>query len=118
MADSDVLAFIEVIKEGAIATQTKYGVFASVPIAQAIIESTYGTSPLARTDNNLFGVKIDGAHAPDLNITQGSWATDGAGGYYCHYVSWADSLEDHGYFLRNNSKSKKEQQQETMSQKI
>ena len=102
MADSDVLAFIEKIKQGAIDTQSKYGVFASVTIAQAIIESTYGTSYLATTDNNLFGVKIYGNHDPSLTITQGTYATDGAGGYYCHYQSWADSLQDHGYFLVAN----------------
>lgn len=95
--------FIETIKEGAISTQKEFGVFASVTIAQGIMESSYGNSFLAKTDNNLFGVKFYGVHNPNLNITQGTWATDD-GGYYCHYESWADSINDHGYFLRNNKR--------------
>lgn len=101
MSDSDVIAFISQIKDGAINTQKKYGVFASVTLAQAIIESAFGTSYLARQDNNLFGVKIYGNHDSTLTISQGSYATDD-GGYYCHYQSWADSILDHGYFLVAN----------------
>lgn len=80
-----------------------YGVFASVTIAQACYESTWGTSYLANHDNALFGIKTPGNHNPNLTITQGSWATDD-GGYYCHYLSREDSVDDHGYFLRNNSR--------------
>ena len=103
MSNEQVLAFIEQIKDGAIQGQKDYGVFASVTIAQGIIESTYGTSKLAKTDNNLFGIKFPGKHDPRLTITQGTWATDD-GGYYCHYQNWNDSILDHGYFLKNNSR--------------
>ena len=103
MSNEQVLAFIEQIKDGAIQGQKDYGVFASVTISQGIIESTYGTSKLAKTDNNLFGIKFPGKHDPRLTITQGTWATDD-GGYYCHYQSWNDSILDHGYFLKNNSR--------------
>ena len=103
MANEQVLVFIEQIKDGAIQTQKEYGIFASVTIAQAILESTYGTSYLATTDNNLFGIKFPGNHDASIIISQGSWATDD-GGYYCHYESWSDSLKDHGFFLKNNSR--------------
>ena len=81
---------------------TKYGILASVTIAQAAIESTWGTSIAYTTDNNMFGIKVPGVHNPSLNISTGTEATDD-GGNYAHYDSWEDSVDDHGYFLRNNS---------------
>lgn len=95
--------FINKIINSAKKGYEKYGILPSVTIAQAINESGWGGSYLARTDNNLFGIKYPGKHDPDLTITQGTWATDD-GGYYTHYQSWDDSLEDHGYFLANNSR--------------
>lgn len=95
--------FINYLIPKAKAAYEKYGVFASVTIAQACYESTWGTSYLAKHDNALFGIKTPGNHNPDLTITQGSWATDD-GGYYCHYLSWDDSVDDHGYFLKNNKR--------------
>lgn len=80
-----------------------YGVFPSVTIAQAIWESGWGGSYLARTDYNLFGIKYPGNHDSSITITQGTWATDD-GGYYAHYNSWGDSCLDHGFFLYNNSR--------------
>ena len=71
-------------------------------MAQAILESGWGKSRLAATDNNLFGVKVYGAHDPSLGVTQGTWASDD-GGYYAHYKSWDDSVKDHAYFLKNNN---------------
>lgn len=97
--------FINKIVSGAKKGYEKYGILPSVTIAQAINESGWGESYLARTDNNLFGIKYPGNHSPDLKISQGTWATDD-GGYYAHYESWSDSVEDHGYFLANNSRYK------------
>jgi cell wall-associated NlpC family hydrolase len=99
-----ISSFINNVYQGAQDGQTKYGIFASVTIAQGALESTWGTSPLAQTDNNLFGIKTGGAHDPSITISQGTAPTDGTGGYYCHYNSWADSILDHGYFLKNNSR--------------
>jgi hypothetical protein len=95
--------FINKIVNGAKKGYEKYGILPSVTIAQAINESGWGTSYLAKTDYNLFGIKYPGKHDPDLTISQGTWATDD-GGYYTHYQSWNDSVEDHGYFLKNNSR--------------
>lgn len=80
-----------------------YGIFASVTIAQAINESGWGRSYLAKTDYNLFGIKYPGNHDSSITVTQGTWATDD-GGYYAHYNSWGDSCLDHGFFLANNSR--------------
>lgn len=95
--------FINSIVSGAQKGFQKYGILPSVTIAQAINESGWGQSYLARTDNNLFGIKFPGNHSSDLQISQGTWATDD-GGYYAHYSSWSDSVEDHGFFLKNNSR--------------
>lgn len=93
--------FLSKVIPGAQKTYEKYGVFPSVVIAQAIHESGWGGSRLAREGFNLFGVKFPGAHDPSLKITRGSWATDD-GGYYAYYQNWGDSIMDHGYFLKNN----------------
>lgn len=95
--------FISKIVNGAKKGYEKYGILPSVTIAQAINESGWGKSYLSKTDNNLFGIKFPGNHSSDLQITQGTWATDD-GGYYAHYLSWDDSVEDHGFFLKNNSR--------------
>ncbi len=96
--------FLNFIIPGAQKGYSKYGIFASVTIAQAIEESGWGKSSLAKTDKNLFGIKYAGAKDPSLNITQGSKPTDGdRQGIYRHYESWSDSVQDHAYFLKNNS---------------
>lgn len=96
-------SFINSIVNGAKQGFTTYHVFASVTIAQAINESGWGGSHLAKTDNNLFGIKYPGNHDPSIKISKGSWATDD-GGTYCHYQSTSDSMLDHGFFLKNNSR--------------
>lgn len=95
--------FIKSLIPGAKEGFTTYGVLPSITIAQACLESAWGTSYLARHDNNLFGIKYPGNHDPSISISMGSWATDD-GGYYVHYNSWADSIKDHGYFLKHNSR--------------
>ncbi len=67
-------AFINQVARGAMATQLKYGVPASVTIAQAIDESGWGQSVLASNDHNLFGIKGTGPgrqrRAADAGIHQ------------------------------------------------
>ena len=58
-------AFIGEVAPGAIAAQRKYGVPASVTIAQAIDESGWGQSTLATKDHNLFGIKGTGPAGSD-----------------------------------------------------
>ena len=95
--------FIKSLIPGAKQGFTTYGVLASITIAQAIVESAWGTSHLAKNGYNLFGIKYPGNHDPTITITRGSWATDD-GGYYAYYKSWTDSILDHGYFLKHNSR--------------
>ena len=83
----------------------KYGVYASVTIAQAILETSLGeyNGPIVTKDHNLYGIGRHGNHDPSLVVGYGSGATDGGPSSYASYKSFADGTLDHGYFLRNNS---------------
>lgn len=50
-------AFLQATALPAIATQREYGVPASITLAQAILESGWGETELARQANNYFGIK-------------------------------------------------------------
>lgn len=81
----------------------RYGIPASVTLAQGILESSNGESTLAKKENNHFGIKA----------TQG-WL-DGGGRYglytddkpkekFCSYDNVADSYEHHSRFLAENQR--------------
>ncbi|MGO9297065.1 MAG: glucosaminidase domain-containing protein, partial [Streptosporangiaceae bacterium] len=94
-------AFINQVVPGALATQQRYGVPASVTIAQAIDESGWGTSTLAAADHNLFGIKGSGpAGSTSLPTTEydGGQAVSTVAGFRV-YSSAAQSVEDHGRLL-------------------
>ena len=97
-------AFISQVAPGAIAAQQRYGIPASVTIAQAIDESGWGQSELAAADHNLFGIKGTGPAGRDLQPTQeyenGSWVTRTAPFRVYHNI--AESIADHGQLLATN----------------
>lgn len=82
----------------------KYGVYTSVMLAQAILESGWGVSDLATEGNNLFGIKGDynGAY---ITIKTAEW--DASQGWYyiyanfCKYPSYYESFADNGNKIRN-----------------
>lgn len=97
--------YIQALVPGAQKAYEKYGVYPSVTLGQALGEAGWEMSqPSAYKDNNLFGIKFAGNHSPDLQISEGTAPSDGTGGIYAHYNSISDSVEDHGYFLRNNKR--------------
>jgi flagellum-specific peptidoglycan hydrolase FlgJ len=94
-------AFIEQVAPGAIATQQKYGVPASVTIAQAIDESAWGQSILATHDHNLFGIKGTGPAGSDLLPTRefaGGQLVDTTAPFRI-YHDMGQSIEAHGKLL-------------------
>jgi tellurite resistance protein len=108
--------FIRRVARGAQRGFKEFGVPASVTIAQAILESAWGTSGLSRKANNYFGIK---AQRSGSRITFGSIAIGsvdfltreqvGGGSItvtapFRKYASIADSFRDHGKFLRENSR--------------
>src|SRR5690348_7018479 len=94
-------AFISAIAPGAMAAQSRYGVPASVTIAQAIDESGWGQSALAIRDHNLFGIKGSGPAGSDALPTReyenGHWVTVTAQFRVYHNV--AQSIADHSELL-------------------
>jgi hypothetical protein len=98
-------AFINSVKSGAIAGMTKYGILASLTIAQAAYESGWGNSA---PGNNLFGIKWTSGYASQTLSTKefinGVWETVNA--QFRAYSSWADSVMDHALFLTQNSNYK------------
>jgi flagellum-specific peptidoglycan hydrolase FlgJ len=64
MATTEQLAALKSAVPAAQAAQRKYGIPASVTLAQWIFESSWGTSKLALSANNFFGIKARQASAP------------------------------------------------------
>jgi flagellum-specific peptidoglycan hydrolase FlgJ len=94
-------AFIDAVAPGAIAAQRRYGVPASVTIAQAIDESGWGQSTLASQDHNLFGIKGTGpagsVSLPTQEYQNGQLVT-GTNSFRV-YHNTAESIDDHGRLL-------------------
>lgn len=55
--DKKIKAYVRRFKDVAIADRERYGIPASIKMAQAIVESNSGHSGLARKNNNHFGIK-------------------------------------------------------------
>jgi len=99
-------AFIKQAIAPAQAGMKRYGVPASVTIAQAILESGTGVSTLTRVDHSLFGMKCFGNPGP-VAIGCRDYAThecNSDGCYPTHasfraYGSQAQSFADHGLML-------------------
>jgi flagellum-specific peptidoglycan hydrolase FlgJ len=95
------LAFISLVAPGAGAAQQRYGVPASVTIAQAIEESAWGQSSLAAEYHNLFGIKGTGPAGsvtlPTQEYENGSWVTIDA--QFAVYRGDAESIAGHAELL-------------------
>lgn len=91
--------FIKKVSEGAQKTYKEYGIFPSVTIAQAILESGWGTSDKAKLGNNLFGIKADTSWTGNrIDLPTQEW--DGVKmvmvtASWRAYPDWAASIEDH-----------------------
>lgn len=101
-------AFIDSISSGAVATMRKYGVLASVTIAQAILESGWGLSGLTLKAYNLFGIKATGnepyVEMQTVEYINGQRVIINA--KFRKYSSLDESIEDHGKFLVVNNRYK------------
>jgi flagellum-specific peptidoglycan hydrolase FlgJ len=94
-------AFISLVAPGAGAAQQRFGVPASVTIAQAIEESAWGQSSLAARYHNLFGIKGAGPAGsvtlPTQEYENGSWVTIDA--QFAVYRNDAESIAGHAELL-------------------
>jgi flagellum-specific peptidoglycan hydrolase FlgJ len=121
----DVKSYIETFSRASIAEMDKFGIPASITMAQAIIESRSGTSVLAVRNNNHFGIKCFSKSCPTghcsnhtddhhkdffriYNTKEGSWRAHseflvnqarykGLLKYGKNYKLWALKLREFGY---------------------
>jgi hypothetical protein len=99
--------FIDTVGAAAQISAKTTGVPASVTVAQAILESDWGRSRLARQGNNLFGIKALGGPGPNGVVTLATWEYTTSGEVavqadFKAYFTIGQSIDDHGrFFLRN-----------------
>lgn len=94
--------FIKVIGESAKKDMQTSHILASITTAQAILESGYGTSELAKKANALFGIKKNGWTGKTYTVKSKEeingklvWKTS----IFRKYNSYADSITDHSVYL-------------------
>jgi flagellar protein FlgJ len=100
--------FIGRLARAAQLSRRRHGVPASVTLAQAILESGWGRSLLARRDHNLFGIKCFGDPG-GIALGCRTYRTSECGPRGCYrtsaqfraYANTAGSVTDHGWFLRS-----------------
>ncbi|WP_215509168.1 LysM peptidoglycan-binding domain-containing protein [Limosilactobacillus fermentum] len=99
-------AFIESVAEGAIEGWNEYGVLPSITVAQAILESGWGSSTLSTQAHNLFGIK--GSYNGNYVTMSTREVINGQSVYvnaaFRAYANNSKSVEDHGNFLYSNSR--------------
>ncbi|MGN5456518.1 MAG: LysM peptidoglycan-binding domain-containing protein [Candidatus Kurthia intestinigallinarum] len=103
-ATATVESFIDQVSPDVVMLSQQYGIYGSVMMAQAILESSYGRSALASAPNyNLFGIKGD-YNGQYVNMK--TLEDNGKGQYYTitakfrKYPSYKESLEDNAKKLR------------------
>ena len=107
-------SFINEIGPVARENYKRTGILASVTMAQAILESGWGQSTLAKNGNNLFGMKMNlsgntwsGSAWDGVNFYKKRTYEYGSGGRYSitakfrKYSCIEDSIEDHSAYLLN-----------------
>ncbi len=87
--------YVEKYKSIAIAHMKRYGIPASITMAQGILESDSGNSPLSRSSNNHFGIKCKKHWTGDRVYHD----DDAKGECFRAYPSVEASYEDHAKFL-------------------
>ena len=101
--------FIKQVAPEAQAMQNTYHVYASITIAQAILESNWGTSKLSTQYHNLFGIKGTGANSQVMTTKEyinGKWIV--TKGRFRVYDSWDDSIKDHTKLMLNGTDMNKQ----------
>lgn len=98
--------FLTEISEDARKIGQEKGVYASVMMAQAYIESGNGTSGLANAYNNLMGIKGAYKDGGTVNLPTKEEDEDGElytiDAYFKVYPNWYSSLDDYADLLRMN----------------
>jgi flagellum-specific peptidoglycan hydrolase FlgJ len=101
--------FIGSIAEAAVESADRTGVPASVTIAQAILESYWGSSRLARDANNFFGIKAQTKGGSAGSVAYSVWEVIGGRNVvqnqaFRAYNTISESFVDHGLFFVENGR--------------
>ena len=88
--------------EYAMEQMRRYGIPASVTLAQGILESSNGQSRLAQNENNHFGIKATPAWIAEGG-RYGIYTDDKPNEKFCSYDSVGDSYEHHSRFLKEKT---------------
>ena len=103
MAKSKNQEYAEKYAEFAKEQMLKYGIPASVTLAQGILESANGESQLAQKENNHFGIKASKSWL-NQGGRYGVYTDDRPNEKFCAYDSVNDSYEHHSKILANNDR--------------
>jgi flagellum-specific peptidoglycan hydrolase FlgJ len=95
--------YTEQYADYAMAQMRRYGIPASVTLAQGILESSNGQSRLAVNENNHFGIKATPEWIAEGG-RYGLYSDDKPNEKFCSYDSVGDSYEHHSRFLKENSR--------------
>ncbi len=92
--------YIKKYSSFAVSEMKKYKIPASIKLAQGILETKYGTSPLATEGNNHFGIKCHrGWKGPSMRVTD-----DAPNECFRTYRTPFESFRDHSLFLNSRSR--------------
>lgn len=97
-------AFIDKYTSSAIAACAGTGLFPSVMIAQALLESGFGKSLLAAQYNNFFGIKADSSWKGEKVWLKNGPNDPNEYSYYRVYSSPEESFRDRNKFLQEHSR--------------
>lgn len=104
--------FIKQVGALASADMKKTGILASLTVAQAILESGWGTSGLATVGKALFGIKATKSWKGKVYCSDTKECYDGVNlvtvknAAFRAYDSWEESIIDHSAFLKANKRYK------------
>ncbi|MGL4912073.1 MAG: glycoside hydrolase family 73 protein [Romboutsia sp.] len=101
--DEENKQFIESIEKEAKKSYEKYGIYPSITIAQAILESGWGKSKLSTESNNVFGIKADASWQGEyVEVITSENYNDKIVAKFRQYDHIDKSIEDHAKFLVEN----------------
>jgi len=98
--NNNSVSYIEKHSDLAIDHKNRYRIPASIKLAQALLESSAGTSHLAKNGNNHFGIKC----GSNWNGKQIFRDDDAPGECFRKYKDTKESYEDHSKFLSERSR--------------
>lgn len=101
---------VKEILPGAIESYNKYGIFPSVTLGQAALESNWGNSGLTQKYNNAFGIKASkGWTGKVARMGTAEYGKNGRYNTKANFRAYDDinqSVLDHGEFLQKNARYK------------